>query len=497
MGLGYGFRYNHCNQTTSWDGYVPATRSVPICVDLDGSLIRTDLLVETFLLLLKKQPWVIFIWPFWLLRGKAYFKQTLAERISFDASQLPYQPELLSWLKEQRQQGRILVLATASHQLLAQKVADHLGIFAEVMATHAGINLSGKTKAQRLTQRYGIRGYDYVGNHSCDLEVWKMANKAIVVHTSSRLELEAARECTVEKVFYNPAAKFSDYTKALRLHQWLKNVLIFIPMLMAHKLMQPNIWLQSLTAFVTFSWCASSVYLMNDLLDLPSDRKHPRKKNRPFAAGIIPAYQGFILVPVLLLLSISLALYALPLYFTAVLGAYYMLTMAYSVWLKSIVMMDILVLASLYTLRILAGMAATGIALSFWLLAFSLFIFFSLALVKRYSELYLQCQLHELTDFGRGYHVKDMIMLMIFGVTSGFMAVLIFALYLNSPDLTHLYPHAERLWLITPILLYWVSRIWVITHRGEMHDDPVVFAATDTWSWVMAFMIMVMMYMAA
>lgn len=473
-----------------------ASRAVPLCVDLDGTLIRTDLLVESFLLLLKKQPWAIFIWPFWLLRGKAYFKQTIAERINFDARNLPYQSELLSWLKEQHQQGRTLILATASHQLLAQQVADHLGIFADTLATKDGINQSGKAKAKSLVERYGKNGFDYVGNHACDLEVWAQARTAIVVNADSRLEQKAAGICTVERVFHNPNIHPADYAKALRLHQWLKNVLIFLPMLMAHKLLQPTIWQHSVTAFFSFSLCASSVYLLNDLLDLSSDRQHPRKKTRPFAAGILPAHQGLILIPILLLTSLSLAIYELPPYFTVVLLAYYILTLAYSLWLKSIVMMDILVLASLYTFRILAGMSATGITLSFWLLAFSLFIFFSLALVKRYSELHLQSQLQQLTDLGRGYHVKDMIMLMIFGVTSGFMAVLIFALYLNSPDLTVLYPHPARLWLITPILLYWISRIWVITHRGEMHDDPVVFAATDPWSWVMALLILMMMYVA-
>ncbi|WP_226859357.1 UbiA family prenyltransferase [Acidithiobacillus albertensis] len=304
-------------------------------------------------------------------------------------------------------------------------------------------------------------------------------------------------ECPISQTFTDHHPSLKTYAKALRVHQWLKNILVFIPMLLAHQISNVSLWANGLLAFISFSLCASSVYLLNDLLDLSADRLHPRKRLRPFASGELSMVQGIALIPLLLLAAFTIAALWLPTDFVIVLVVYYLLTVSYSFWLKAVVLLDALLLAGLYTIRIIGGMAATQIGPSFWLLTFSIFLFFSLALIKRYSELLALKQRGQLTTHGRGYHVEDLVMLMGFGVACGFMAVLVSALYINSDKVKVLYQHPAFLWLVSPILLYWISRIWLIAHRGGMHDDPVVFAAKDKGSWAVAAVIGGLLWLAA
>ena len=472
-------------------------KEIPLCVDLDGTLIRSDVLMESFLLLIKLRPWMIFVIPFWLLRGRAALKYEIAHRVDLDAKTLPYQENLIGFLKDERTKGRTLILATAAHRKIAEGIAEHLGIFTVVLATADGINLVGRVKRDALVERYGERGFDYAGNSRADLHVWAMARQAIVVNPRKGVLQGATVCCPVSHTFKDEQPHWSMYTKAVRAHQWLKNLLVFVPMLMAHRMTGIHLWADVLLAFISFSLCASSVYLFNDLFDLPADRLHPRKHKRPFASGDLSIIQGLLLTPVLLLAAFAIAISWLPLAFSLVLAAYYALTVSYSLWLKSVVILDAVILAGLYTLRIIGGAAAIGIGASFWLLAFSIFLFFSLALVKRYSELLALRQRGQLTTHGRGYHVEDLVMLMGFGVASGFLAVLVSAFYVNSTKVQALYMHPTVLWPVSPILLYWISRIWLITHRGGMHDDPVVFAATDKGSWVVAAIIAGLLWCAA
>lgn len=469
----------------------------PLCVDLDGTLIRTDLLVESLLVLIKQKPWLVFLIPVWLLRGKSVLKEEIASRVDLNVQTLPYQSDLVEFLRKEHATGRTLVLVTASHRKFADGIAKHLGVFTKVHATENGTNLTGRTKRDFLVNNYGIKGFDYAGNSRADVPVWGMARQAIVVNPGVGVLQDAMNQCPISQTFTDTHVGVKAYAKALRMHQWLKNLLIFAPMLLAHQIGQIGLWMDGSLAFISFSLCASSVYLLNDLLDLPADRLHPRKRFRPFASGNISSVHGIVLIPLLLLCAFAIASMWLPTEFLIVLASYYLLTISYSFWFKAIVLLDALLLASLYTIRIIGGMAATHIGASFWLLSFSIFLFFSLALVKRYSELLVLKQRGQLTTHGRGYHVEDLVMLMGFGVSSGFIAVLVSALYINSEQIKVLYHHPAFLWLVSPILLYWISRIWLITHRGGMHDDPVVFAAKDKGSWAVAAAIGGLLWLAA
>jgi len=463
------------------------TRSLPLCVDCDGTLIRTDLLHESVLLLAKSSPLSLLKLPFWLLKGKAHLKQQIAQRVSLNAQTLPYDPEVLDLIRHARAQGRSVVLATASPRGQAEAIAAHLDLFDRVEATDALINLAGPNKAAHLESLFGRGGFDYAGNSRADLPVWAVSAGAIVVSSSQSLHKAAAASVSVLQVVKQLPRSLKVYAKAIRVHQWLKNLLVFVPVLAGHQLSAGPIT-AALLAFAAFSLCASAVYVINDLLDLSSDRVHARKRNRPFASGALPISHGLVMAPGLLLASALIAA-QLPIAFAGTLVAYFAVTCLYSFWLKNQVIVDVLMLASLYTSRIIAGSAATSIVPSFWLLAFSMFMFLSLAIVKRYSEMLVAIQQNKTKAAGRGYVVSDLPVLVSLGSAAGYMAILILALYVNSPDLNGLYPRRWALWLVLPPMLYWISRVWMKAHRGEMHDDPVVFAATDKQSWVIALLI--------
>lgn len=457
-----------------------ASESVPLCVDLDGTLIHSDLLVESALALLSRNPLLLLSMLGWLLRGKAYLKREIASRVALDATHLPYNAEVVAWVREQ-QMLRIVALCTASDAGLAHAVADHVGGFDTVLASDGERNLSGSNKAQLLVEHYGERGFDYIGNAKVDLKVWKHARAAITVESGSSLSKAAAGVTTVAKRFELPGASARQWLKALRVHQWVKNALVFLPLLAAHRLFDMDAVLATVLAFVCFSLCASSVYITNDLLDLAADRQHHRKRKRPFAAGHLPLIAGPVVAAGLLIVSFGLAL-LLHEVFVAVLAGYYVLTTAYSLRFKRVVMLDVVVLATLYTSRIVAGTAAIHTKPSFWLLAFSMFLFLSLAMVKRYIELLAAQKAGKINASGRGYDVGDIPLIQSLGAASGYLSVLVLALYIDSPDSRVLYHHPHYLWLLCPLLLYWISRTWAIAHRGIMHDDPVVFAVTDKLS---------------
>jgi 4-hydroxybenzoate polyprenyltransferase/phosphoserine phosphatase len=452
----------------------------PLVIDLDGTLLRSDLLLETALLHVRAQPWRAWQMLCWAARGKAGIKEALAHSTELDAATLPYHAEVLAMVRQARAAGRRLVLATASHRLLAEQVAAHLGSFDEVLATDQGRNLSGAAKRDALVERFGLRGFDYAGNSRDDLPVWGAARKAVVVNAPQPVERQARRLSHVEQVLHEPPGRLRDWARALRLHQWAKNLLLLVPLLASHRLMDPALLWQALQAFVAFGLCASSVYLLNDLLDLQDDRRHSRKRQRPFAAGRLPIGAGLLLMPLLLLAAFVLAVWRLPPGFVVCLALYYGLTLSYSLWLKRRMVIDVMALAALYTLRVIAGAMALAIAPSFWLLAISMFMFFSLALVKRFTELHCLQRADEATKaHGRGYYVNDLQMIAAMGAASGFMAVLVMALYINDASTTRMYAHQERLWFACPLLLTWIARVWMLTHRGAMVDDPVVFALRD------------------
>lgn len=454
-------------------------QSLPLCVDLDGTLIHTDMLHESAFALLKVAPVSVLALPWVLLtKGKAELKQGIAKQIQFDPAVLPYNLDFLDWLREQHATGRRIILCTASDRTIAELIAAHLGFFDEVMASDGTINLEGRHKAKALVDRFGDKGFDYAGNSAPDLDVWRHARRAIVVNASTQLASDVTASSDVEEVFEGISSNATIWAKVLRVHQWLKNALLFVPLVAAHRLVDLSAWGLLFWAFIAFSLCASSVYIVNDLLDLESDRQHPRKCKRPFASGAVPVWKGALLGPLLFIASCVVAAHV-GVSFLQWLLLYFLLTCIYSVKLKQLVLVDCMTLAILYTLRIVAGAAAIGGATSFWLLAFSVFLFLSLAFIKRFAELQVQLLNGKHKAHGRGYFTDDAPLIQIFGVASGFMSVLILALYLNSPEVLRLYIQPEWVWGTVPVMVFWVSWLWLRAHRGEMHDDPLIFAVKD------------------
>ncbi len=457
----------------------PAASDVPLVIDLDGTLIRTDLLHESLIKLAVRHPASLLAFPAWLRAGKAAFKREVASRIQPDMATLPYEPDLVAWIGEERARGRTIVLCTASDQRLANAVVLGSGLFDVVLASDGITNLSGEEKARALVARFGLRGFDYAGNSRADLAVWKVCRRAIVVGPNRSLRQRAASAAPIERDFAPPAVGIGDWRKALRLHQWVKNLLVFLPILGAHQFTHLPQMLSVVFGFLSFGLCASSVYVVNDLVDLESDRRHARKRHRPFAAGVLGIPQGLGVAAGLFMAAFALAWWGVNPAFTAWLGIYFLATASYSLWLKRKMLVDSLVLAGLYTLRLLAGAAAAGLSNGFWLLAFSMFLFLSLAMVKRYSELRETFRQGRARTPGRDYMVEDLPLVEMLGIASGFCSVMVLALYINGDTIASLYPHQQVIWMTVPVLLYWISRIWLKAHRGELDDDPVVFALTD------------------
>lgn len=456
-----------------------------LAVDLDGTLIRTDLLVESVSQFLIQYPFQFLRPLLWLFNSKATLKKELAQRVQLDVTALPYNTDVLNWLQAEKQSGRRLVLATASHRSMAEQVARHLNLFDDVLATEGAVNLKSADKAQALVNRFGEGGFDYVGNDWPDLPVWAQANTAHLVDVPASLLQLAREECHVGRVFQSEApSSLAALSKAMRLYQWIKNLLVFVPLLTAHQYADTLRDSFALLAFVIFSLTASSVYLLNDLTDVQDDRHHTRKRHRPFASGALSLVTGWLMWPLLLGFAAALSLICMPPMFTLSLGVYFFLTVAYSLYFKKLAVLDVLTLAALYTLRIMAGAAAIDVPLSFWLLLFSMFIFLSLALIKRYSELQLARDSGKTGPLrGRGYEPGDLELVSSLGGSSGFIAVLVLALYIQDGQAAHLNAQPQLIWLVCPMLLFWISRAWLIAHRGHMHDDPIVFALKDKVSW--------------
>jgi 4-hydroxybenzoate polyprenyltransferase/phosphoserine phosphatase len=452
----------------------------PLVVDLDGTLIRSDLSLESGFAFMGMRPWLAFRALGWLAEGLPRLKHEISHAVPIDAASLPYDERVLALLKEEKQRGREIVLATASHRHYADQIAAHLPVIDRVMATEGEVNLAAANKRDALLSAYGDKGYDYVGNSRDDLVVWASARRAYVVNARPSVCARAEAQGNVAQVLPPSGNHLADWAKALRLHQWAKNLLILVPLLASHRIGDNGLLLRAVLAFLCFGLCASSVYLLNDLVDIGADRHHPSKSRRPFAAGRLSLMHGFLAVPLLLALAFGLAAVLLPWRFMAALAVYYVLTLAYSLGLKRLMSVDVIVLAGLYTLRIIAGTFAFGVSLTFWMLAFSMFMFLSLALVKRYDELQVARRRGSVDKTrGRGYYPSDLEMVASLGAASGYISVMVLALYIQDPATVALYRHPHIIWLACPLLLFWVSRVWMLTHRGQMHDDPVVFALKD------------------
>jgi len=456
----------------------PGTSRRVLVVDLDNTLVRTDLLHESVWRALAVAPANGFAALARMPRGRADLKAQLAAAGQIDAATLPYDADVLELVRAARVQGRLTVLCTAADTRIAQSVAAHLGLFDEVHGSDGVTNLKGRAKADFLTARFGEGGFDYIGDSAADLPVWKRAHAAITVGLRPSLRRRVTSIGGEVSHIARPAKGFAPYLKAMRPHQWLKNILVFLPVLAAHDF-TPATWLAAVAAFCAFNMVASSVYLTNDLLDLDADRAHPRKRLRPFASGEAAVLHGSLLAAGLLALGACLALLVGRAEFVAVLAGYYLLTTAYSMALKRNLIIDISTLAGLYTMRVVAGSAATGIPLSQWLIGFALFFFFALAAVKRQAELVDGLATGRDKAAGRAYETADLPIVTMMAIAAGYAAVLQFALYLHSDDVLRLYQSPKFLWGVGPILLFWISRMVMQAHRGQMHDDPIIFAVRD------------------
>lgn len=465
------------------------TAEPPLYVDLDGTIVSTDLLYESFLSALKASPWVVVQCVGWTIAGRARLKEELAARATIDVTTLPYRQSVLDFLREERARGRRIVLTTASWITLAEAVARHLDLFDEVIATSREGNLKGEAKALRIAQLSGEDGaFDYVGDSDADLPVWRQCRHAYVVEPSDRLSKRIPPHVPVKQVFRPEFenGQVNAAVAALRPHQWAKNLLVFVPLVAAHRMGEAAALTSSLWAFLAFCLLASSAYILNDLLDLGSDRAHPRKRLRPFASGQLSIPAGAGLLVGCLVAGIAIAS-MLPRYCQLALATYFALTLAYSIALKRVTILDVVSLAALYTLRIIAGTFAIGSAVSFWLLTFAMFLFFSLALVKRYAELVTLDNGDAARETpGRGYAGHDAAVILAIGSASAMVSALVLALYINGEAAKNLYERPESLWLLCAILLYWISRVWLLAARGRMHDDPVLFALRDRASYLAA-----------
>lgn len=469
-------------------------RSVPVCVDLDGTLIATDSLFESLLQLIRRKPEYLVFLPFWLLSGRAHLKRRIAEAAPIDSGTLPYNQDLLDWLQEEDRRGTVLVLATAADELLARQVANELGIFDELLASNGVQNLKGEAKLHRLQERFPM--FDYAGDSKADIAIWRKCRRAIVVNASLGVVRRATSAANVDRIFPKRDSVLRSLLACLRPHQWLKNLLVFVPLVTSHQIFVKSNLISATMAFAAFCLCASAVYIWNDLMDLPSDRIHPIKRQRPFARGSVPISVGLGLSPLLLAASFAIASF-LREFSMWVLAIYFLLATVYTFDFKRRLLLDIFSLASLYTLRIVMGHTSTGIAFSPWLLAFSVFIFMSLAFCKRSAELYQVRTTGRGEAAGRAYRDSDLPLMTTFGAASAFASAVVLTLYFNSDAVRGLYRQPQVLWLLFPLLLYWLTRMLVVTHRGKMNEDPILFALKDKVTYYVGVVACIIMWLAA
>jgi 4-hydroxybenzoate polyprenyltransferase/phosphoserine phosphatase len=449
--------------------------------DLDGTLLKTDVFVESLLRLLAKEPWRLPQVAFWLMRGIGFCKGRVADLTIATWTTWPLQDDVAEIIEAARTAGRPVVLATAAHERVARQVAADLGFFDAVLATSDTHNMKGRAKRVAIREwlsQSACDRFSYAGDSMADLAVWQEADEVIVVKPSAQVESAVRRLGKPLAIVGDRRDGIRATVRALRPHQWAKNALLFVPMLLSHQL-DVDTFLRVCIGVASFSMCASAIYVLNDLVDLSADREHPKKARRPFANGDLSIATGLGLVVTLFAGAVAVAAAFLPPAFLGILGVYAVMNLCYSTWLKRKPLLDVLVLAAMYALRVEAGGAAASVSYTPWLLAFSIFFFTSLAFAKRYTELSRIGRGGGSQAHGRGYLVTDVPLLEMFGVASGYVSVVVLALYMSSSEMRALYGDGRLLWLICPLVTYWLTRIWLLAHRGVLDEDPVLFAIHD------------------
>lgn len=458
--------------------------TVPLVVDLDGTLINTDLLHEGVIALLKKNFLYFFLLIPWLLKGKVYLKNKIFRIAQISPELLPFNTELLEFLKKESDNGRTIIMATASPISNAIEISKIHPLFDQVYGTDNKTNLKGKNKSTVLINLFGKGKFDYIGNSHSDLKIFSSSRYSYLVNVPIFLEKKVKRISNLQFTWNSQKDSLLSLLKAIRPHQWVKNLLVFVPLITAHKFNSLSLISQTFYAFIAFNFVASSGYLINDLADLNSDRSHPRKRFRPLASGKVSILSGSSLALILFGGGLFLASRISSL-FLLILLSYFITSLSYSLYFKKAVLYDVFILALLYSIRVFAGGEVIGVQLSFWLIAFSTFIFLSLAFVKRYSELMQVNNKGGLLSRGRDYLIEDLHLLQVMGIVSGFSSVIVFSLYIDSPEVAFLYSKPKLLWSISLLFLFWISRIWLITIRGKMTDDPIIFAIKDLTSYIL------------
>ena len=465
---------------------------LPLCVDLDGTLLKTDTLFESVACALRDGQTMIRL-PFWLLGGKSRFKAKLSEHIKPNPALLPYNEFVLKHLHAEKKKGRYLILVTAANQSIARAINAHIGLFDEIIASSATRNLRGKEKADVLAERFGLRQFDYIGNDSTDLHVFRVARKGLLVNPSKHIEKRARTIDSTECLLANRPSDYKSIIKTIRPYQWVKNLLIFVPIVTSSSFGDLVAWRNAVVMFLAFCATSSGIYVINDIFDLEADRLHPDKRQRPFAGGSLPLVYGFVLFPILMATGIALAFATSQPFFVP---GYAVISIAYTAKLKQVPLVDLFVLASLYTIRLFAGGEVTGYKVSLWLLAYSGFLFFSLAIIKRVAELKMILKASKKHSLRRGYEIQDIDLLQQMGISSSFVSSLVLALYTQSEMAQNTYRHPEVLWCTIPLLLFWQCRLWMSTSRNYMHSDPIVYAAKDWVSRLVGLCLIVILLMA-
>jgi 4-hydroxybenzoate polyprenyltransferase len=469
---------------------------IPLCVDLDGTLIKTDSIIETIIIAIRKSPFIIVLLPFWLIRGKNYFKNKIVSFGIPDVTLFPYNQPVIDRILTARTQGRKIILTSASKESIVKAVGEHLNLFDELIYSSDNYNNRSENKVKLLVRKFGERGFDYVGNGYADLPVFAYTNKSILISDNKHLIKKAESISYQFEIIQLNRNNFRNLIKGMRIYQWIKNLLIFLPFILAHQWNNVDIAVTTVIGFLCFSFVASFIYLINDLMDLESDRKHSHKSKRPFASGELSPIIAFATISLPVLASFVISFLYLPVNFGWVLISYFILTCLYSLYLKKLAIIDIITLSVLFTIRILSGAQIGEIYLSKWFLAFSLFLFLSLAIVKRYAELTNLLKRNLTKTSGRGYQTDDMGILLSMGTSSGFISVLIFLFYLFSPEVSKLYQNPFYLIPVSMVLLFWISRMWFLARRGEMNEDPIVFTSKDIFSYFMMLVVIIFLYLA-
>ena len=473
-----------------------ATEALPLFVDLDGTLVSTDTLWESLIKLVKQRPYDLMMVPLWLLAGKAKFKAELAKRIIPNPAALPYRKEVLKLVKERRSAGSPIYLATAANEAIANAVADHLGLFDGVLASNDVTNLSGSTKLNEIRRTSEGGDFEYVGDTWVDIPIWDAASKATVVAGSGRMVDDLKQRMPVNEVSAPSRLSPKVLVRAMRCHQWIKNILLFVALILAHRVTDFYGWLSAFCAFCAFSLVASSVYVTNDILDIESDRTHPSKCRRPFAAGELQINQGVFMAFLLFAIGVTFAAATISLFFALLVAAYAAISLLYSLYLKKQPVIDFFLLAFFYAYRVELGGIAVEAPVTQWLRGFALLFFMSLAMVKRYGDLIELKKIGQITAKGRSYTIDD---IPLFGAIGGALSctsILFFTMYVSSEHVTKYYAHPQYLWIMCPLLLYWLFRLWFIAHRGELDNDPIVFALKDCVSYLTAVIAAVVLFVA-